>query len=81
MKVFKPSDFKTLFEEIEGFEEYKGSVPPNSRELLATTANRALSRLVGIEKRISRKDWISLYDKLQTWGDAMNREIEVDDDD
>lgn len=78
MKVFKPSDFKSMYQEVDGFLDYISAVGPIQREMLATTAENALRRLVGVEKRICRKKWMKLYDEFNDWGNSYNKVLEDD---
>lgn len=72
VRIFKADDFKSVYQEIHGTSSYVGPLKPEQRELLATTANIALNRIIGLEHRFSKSKWSRLYLKMRDYGDALN---------
>jgi len=79
MSIFKPEDFKSIYKlDQYGDEAFVGSTSLKERIALSITADKALKKVIGLEKRVSREEWDKLYVEYQKWGEAYSKEVEED---
>lgn len=72
IKFFKPDDFKSIYRLGEDGLDYVGSANKAQREILAATANEALSRIVGLENRFDKAEWKQIREALVEQGQIFN---------